>query len=93
MNGIARAPAALQGLLEIRGLGIVRQPHVTECRLALAVVLDEPVPRLPEPRHHAELDVPLIALDPRAPSAAQTVALALAAAQGQLDQVAGTFRA
>ena len=93
VNGVARAPAAIEGLLEVRGLGLVRFAFLAECRLALAVELDAAVPRLPEPRRHDALGLPLIAVDSRAASAPQVVALALAAAQGQIDQVAGAFRA
>ena len=38
-DGIARPVPALAGLLEVRGLGIVRLPHVASARLALAVQL------------------------------------------------------
>ena len=31
------APSALAGLLEVRGLGIVRLPYLSSCRLALVV--------------------------------------------------------
>ena len=87
---VARAPAALQGMLEVRGLGIVRLPFVTSVRLAVAVELGAE-PRLPEPARHAVLDLPLITLDGRSPSAAQRAELALDCALGRIGQVAGAF--
>jgi len=91
VNGVARPPASLAGLLEVRGLGILRLPHAPEARLALAVELGASETRLPAPRRHAALDLPLIALDPRPASSAQRVALALACATGRVAQVAGAF--
>lgn len=93
VNGVARAPSAIEGLLEVRGLGLIRLAFLAECRLALAVELDAPVHRLPEPRRHDALGLPLIAVDGRAASAPQVVSLALSTAQGRIDQVAGAFRA
>lgn len=51
----ARAPAALAGLIEARGVGIVALPFAPEARVALAVELvsARDVPRLPERRHYA----------------------------------------
>jgi HPr kinase/phosphorylase len=89
-DGIARPPAALAGLLEVRGLGIVRLPHLAAARLALAVELGGGE-RLPAPARHPTLDVPRVAIDPTLPSAAQRVALALDCAQGRIAQVAGAF--
>jgi HPr kinase/phosphorylase len=93
-HGIARAPQALAGLLEVRGLGILRLPFVAEARLALAVELTPHPPigeRLPEPRRHPTLDLPLVTIDPRAASAAARVGLALDCALGRIGQVAGAF--
>ncbi len=89
-EGVARPPPALAGLLEVRGLGILRLPYVQSARLALAVELAEP-PRLPAPAAHAELGLPVIAIDARSPSAARRVALALDCALGRITQVAGAF--
>jgi len=90
-DDIARPPAELAGLLEVRGLGIVRLPHVGQVRLALAVSLDGPVVRLPEPQRHPDLGLRLITLDGFGSSAAARVELALACALGQREQVAGAF--
>ncbi len=52
---IARAPKNLAGLLEIRGVGILRLPFAAQAQLALVTELLDPsqladrVPRLPEP--------------------------------------------
>lgn len=92
VDGIARPPAALAGLLEVRGLGIVRLPHV-EARLALAVALGPAGPRLPEPARHASLDLPQVGVDPASPSAPARVALALDCALGRVVQLAGAFAA
>jgi len=91
-NGLARPPAALAGLLEVRGLGILRLPHLPEARLALAVELASAC-RLPAPARHLELDLPLLAIDPASASAAQRVALALDCALGRIVQLAGAFAA
>ena len=44
-----RAPAALDGLIEIRGVGIVRWPAISEANLALVadLVASDAVPRMP----------------------------------------------
>jgi HPr kinase/phosphorylase len=46
----ARVPEALQGMIEIRGLGIVKLPYLTSARIGLAVrlVLADTIDRLPE---------------------------------------------
>jgi len=88
-DGDARAPAALAGLLEVRGLGIVRLPW-QPARLALAVSLGSG-DRLPEPSRHAELGLPLVCIDPRSASAAARVSLALDCALGRVNQLAGAF--
>jgi HPr kinase/phosphorylase len=90
-RGIARAPQALAGLLEVRGLGILRLDHLSEARLALAVTLEPAAERLPQPRVHAELGVPLVSIDPAMASAPLRVGRALDCAQGRMAQVCGAF--
>jgi HPr kinase/phosphorylase len=90
-DGVARPPRTLAGLLEVRGLGIVRLPHSPSARLALAVSLAPPTARLPAPARHDLLDLPLVTIDPAAASAPARVALALDCALGQVSQVAGAF--
>jgi HPr kinase/phosphorylase len=89
-HGIASPPAALAGLLEVRGLGLLRMPHAAEARLALAVELARGE-RLPNPSTHPELDLPLVHVDPAACSAPQRVALALNCALGHANLLAGAF--
>jgi HPr kinase/phosphorylase len=94
--GRARPPPALAGLLEVRGLGILRLDHVASVAVALAVELaspDRPPERMPTPRTASALGVPIVAVDPRAASAPDVVVMALACALGQVTQVAGAFAA
>ncbi len=90
-QGHARPASGLAGLLEVRGLGILRLPHVAPVRLHLAVALAPDPKRMPDPAWHAELALPLVTLDPRAASAALQAALALDCALGRVRQVAGAF--
>jgi HPr kinase/phosphorylase len=92
-TGMAHAPAALAGLLEVRGLGIFRLPFVAEAKLVLAVQLASVADRLPVPAQYEVLGIPLIRIDAAAPSAAERVALALDCAIGRVSQVAGSFAA
>ena len=87
----AWAPAALVGLLEVRGLGIIRLPFLPRARLALAVALGTEVARLPNPSRYAPADLPMVAVDAASPAAAQIVELALDCAQGVVMQHAGAF--
>ena len=87
----AWAPASLAGLLEVRGLGILRLPYLPRARLALAVELGGDVPRLPAPASCKHTGLPLVAIDPSRPAAAQIVELALDCAQGVRAQHAGAF--
>ncbi len=88
-DGLAWAPPDLAGLLEVRGIGIVRLPYLARARLALAVRLGVPAERLPAPAHH--LGLPVVTIDPAAASAPQRVALALDCALGRVAGVAGAF--
>lgn len=92
-EGYASAPASLAGLLEVRGLGILRLPYLTRARLALLVRLAPATIRLPEPRRDAAFDLPVVQLVAEAASAPQRVALALDCALGRLDQLVGAFAA
>lgn len=91
-GGVARAVTNLRGLIELRGLGIQHLPSVAAARIVLAVELDKSLSdRLPHPRHHAVLNVPLIRLDPAQPSAVARLRVALGCARGDLTQLAGAF--
>ena len=82
---IARAPGAIAGLLEVRGIGLVPVPCVASAPVALVVELKPggEIERMPEPATCAYLGVrlPLIALDPFRQSAAAAVRLVVAAIQ------------
>jgi serine kinase of HPr protein (carbohydrate metabolism regulator) len=84
----ASAPKTIEGLLEVRGVGIVRVPRVlssAEVALVVDPVPAEEAPRLPDPGVAADLlgiAVPRLALDLTVPTAALKVALALHAGVG-----------
>ncbi len=93
VDGIASCPTGLAGLLEVRGVGIVRLPCLTQARLALVVELAGRPDRLPVPIEHSELALPVVRIDAAAASAPDKVALALDCALGRISQVAGAFAA
>lgn len=64
---VASAPETIKGRIEIRGLGLVEMPSVSGVPIAFMVVVDAPVPRMPEPdekRVLAGLALPVIVLAP-----------------------------
>jgi HPr kinase/phosphorylase len=79
---LARAPAAIAGLIEVRGLGIMQVDPLDEAPLALVVDLvpSAQVERIPENRFEVVLGlaVPLIALAPFEASAPAKLKLARA---------------
>ena len=78
---VATAPAAIAGLLEVRGVGIVDLPHQESVvlRLIVEAVTPAEVERMPSPesREMLGLAVPLVRLDPFAVSACAKVRLAV----------------
>lgn len=74
----ASPPENLRGLIEVRGLGILRLPHIPEVPLSLAVSLGAPE-RMPEPETRDILGcgIPLVRLAPFEASAPAKVRLAL----------------
>lgn len=90
-DGVAYCPPPLAGLLEARGVGIVRLPHQPSARIAVIIDLAAPAERLPQPRLDPALGVPVIGLDARHPSAVDKAALALDCALGRVTQIAGAF--
>jgi HPr kinase/phosphorylase len=92
-DGIARPVPVLAGMLEVRGLGIVRLPYVQSARLVLVVELGDASVRMPVPAQHPTLSVPMVRLDPWLASAPERVALALDCALGRVTQVAGALAA
>lgn len=97
IDGLAvSAPAALRGMLEIRGLGIFEGLAVAVgARLTLVVDLvpRDAVARLPAPAVWAPGDVPRVALHGFDAAAPEKVALALDAVLGRAAQRAGAFAA
>lgn len=87
-DGVASAPAPLAGLLEVRGLGIIRLPYRACTHLALVVAMGR-AERLPEPAQH--LGLPLIHVDPSQASAAARVDAALRCRVGALPLLVGAF--
>jgi serine kinase of HPr protein (carbohydrate metabolism regulator) len=79
VEGTLRAtpPPALAGLIELRGIGLLRLATVTDASVGLVVDLapDAPPERLPEPSHCVieGIAVPRIAIEPFQASAAARV--------------------
>lgn len=92
-DGVASPPPALAGLLEVRGLGIVRLDPTYPVPLRLVVELGPQPERLPQPARDTRFDLPLLRLDPTTASAPERVSLALDCAMGRVTQVAGAFAA
>lgn len=65
-----RAPDTLAGLLEVRGLGVLPEPSIPFCRIALSIRCG-PVDRMPDPavENYAGLNVPALSLAPLESSA------------------------
>jgi HPr kinase/phosphorylase len=83
---IVRAPAAIAGLIEVRGVGILRVDTIAEAPLALVADLTTPelIERLPQlgTERILDLDLPRISVAPFEASAAAKVSLALRAFAG-----------
>ncbi len=75
------APPSIAGLMEVRGVGIVRMPCCTDVAAILAVDLEFAPERLPDPSlfHVRGVELPLLALRPFDASAPIKVELAVAA--------------
>jgi len=78
---LARAPAAIAGLIEVRGVGILRVDAMAEAPLALVadLIASTEIERLPESRTENVfgLPIPLIALAPFEASAVAKLRFAL----------------
>jgi HPr kinase/phosphorylase len=83
---LVSAPATIAGLIEARGIGLLRLDAIAGARLAMVVDLVAPdaIDRLPEPRDETILgvSVPLVALAPFEASAVAKLRLALSASTG-----------
>jgi serine kinase of HPr protein (carbohydrate metabolism regulator) len=82
VNGrlLAKAPANIQGKMELRGIGILPFETATDVPVGLFVDLNLEVVRLPEPRRPvsiAGVQVPVIAVNALEPSAPAKVMVAL----------------
>lgn len=89
---IAKAMPTIAGLIEVRGIGLIRQPHIDQAPVALIVSLleqDEPQPqRLPDSlpvRTLCGVDVPVLTLHGFEASAPLKIELALKRITGQSD--------
>jgi RNase adaptor protein for sRNA GlmZ degradation len=89
---VARAPAAIAGKLEVRGLGIVPVPAEAAAPVALVadLVAADAVERLPEPARETILGIEIarVALAPFEVSAPAKLRLALARAAGHIEPAA-----
>jgi HPr kinase/phosphorylase len=90
-DGFASAPAPLAGLLEVRGIGIVRLPYLASAKLRLKIRLHASSERLPEPELDPQLKLPVVSIDPAQSGAASRAALALSCAVGDVTQLCGAF--
>jgi serine kinase of HPr protein (carbohydrate metabolism regulator) len=83
---LVQAPAPIFGLIEVRGVGLVRMDAMPVARLSLIadLVAMQDVERLPEPSSETilGLSIPLVAVAPFEVSAPIKLRLALAAATG-----------
>ena len=90
---LARAPEVLAGKLEVRGLGILDLDHRNEVSVCLLVDLTpgRDPERLPEPEREQVLGIwlPVMALDPCAPSASAKLRLAAVGAAALQQPGAG----
>ena len=91
--GWASAPPALAGLLEVRGMGIVRMRYRARVRVVAVARLVSPAgypPRLPpSPGRDKVIGQPVFFLDPAQPSAVARVGLALDLAAGDRQLLDG----
>lgn len=88
---IACVPVAIAGLLEVRGIGILRMAHLAEATIGLVVdmVGQGDVERVPELAFcdYMGVAVPLLRIWPFEPSAAAKIRFAVAALKGSVSWV------
>lgn len=89
---VASAGPGLQGLLEVRGVGILRLPFLAEApaRLIVDLMPGGPIERLPEAAAEdiAGVRLPVVTLDPFEASAPAKVRLAVRLAVGDISSAA-----
>lgn len=61
-DGVARGPAALSGLIEVRGVGIVQLPYLRAARIVIAVTIGR-AERVAGAAQHPTLGIPMINVD------------------------------
>ncbi len=88
---LAFAPQPIEGLLEVRHLGIIKLQHfgATPIKLVIDLTSPEELERMPK-EVSAEIDgidIPLVRLSPFEHSAPAKVSLALAIALGHLERI------
>jgi HPr kinase/phosphorylase len=91
--GIAQAPIALAGMLEVRGLGLFKLQYCAAAPLRLVARLGVQADRLPLPARDEATGLPAVMIDAFQTSAPERLAMALDAACGRVAQVAGAFQA
>ncbi len=89
---IASAPAEIAGMIEIRGLGVIRMRARPQSRLALVVDLVPPeaIERIPEPEDctYMGTGMPVLRVAPFEASAPAKIRFALARIAGRVESVA-----
>ena len=67
----------LEGLLEVRGMGIFMLPFIPRAKLRLVIRMGAQPERMPSPMFHPELNLPEVMIDPLNASAPERAALAM----------------
>ncbi|KXV21021.1 serine kinase [Gluconobacter japonicus] len=90
MRGIyASPPSQLAGLLEVRGVGILRTSFVTNARVILKVFLGEEGVRLPVPERETRTGVVVLRLNGSFPGDSCRIIAAFKACCGEYEWYAG----
>jgi HPr kinase/phosphorylase len=88
---VASPPAGIAGMIEVRGLGVVRMRHREKAvvRLVVDLVPEESAERIPAPTFcdYMETTLPCLRLVPFEESAAAKVRIAVAIARGDIATV------
>lgn len=72
----AKAPSALRGLLEVRGLGLIKQEYLKETKIDLVIKLTtDKIERMPQSQSYKieNIDIPMYFLNPFEASAPSKV--------------------
>lgn len=88
-GAVASAPERLAGLIEVRGVGILKTSFVTNATVRLRVCLGEGQPRLPEPCRDPWTGAVMLRLEPGFPGTVARIRAALKACCGTYEWVAG----